>query len=96
MCGLDVWRIFGLVWCGMAWFIGSFNAIRFLDWTEYPRIPDPIPGPHVRPDAGWSLADDVAVLRPGCPLGNGDPPDPFVLVDQFGLVWWAFPLVRCL
>ena len=24
---------------------------------------------------GWSLADDIAVLRPGCPLGDGDPPD---------------------
>jgi len=56
---------------------------RFLDWVKYPRIPDPIPGPHVRLNAGWSIADDipVAVHRPGCPLGDGDPPDPFVLVD---------------
>jgi len=42
-----------------------------------------VPGPHVRLNAGWSLADDIAVLRPGCPLGDGDPPDPFVLVDAY-------------
>src|SRR6056300_914076 len=52
-----------------------------------PRNPDPIPGPHVRLNAGWSLpvADDipVAVLRPGCLLGDGDPPDPFVLVNAY-------------
>ena len=35
----------------------------------------------MRLNAGRSLADDVSVLRPGCPLGDEDPPDPFVLVD---------------
>ena len=54
-------------------------------WTGWnnPRIPDPTPGPHVRLNAGWSLADDVAVLRPGCPLGDGDLPNPFVIVDAY-------------
>jgi len=45
--------------------------------------PGPTPGLHVRLNAGWSLADDVSVLRPGCPLGDEDPPDPFVLVDAY-------------
>jgi hypothetical protein len=49
-----------------------------------PRIiPDPIPGQHVRLSAGLSLADDVTVLRPGCPLGDGDLPDIYVLVDAY-------------
>ena len=58
---------------------------RFSFWTgrNIPRIPDPILGPRVRLNAGWSLADDIEVLRPGCPLGDGDPPDPFVLVDAY-------------
>ena len=47
------------------------------------RIPGPTLGPYVRLNAGWSLADDIAVLRPGCPLGDGHPPDPFVLVDAY-------------
>ena len=54
------------------------------------RIPDPTPGPHVRLNAGWSLADDVAVLRPGCPLGDGDLPDPFVLVDAMTFISGAY------
>ena len=56
----------------------AHNHNAFSTGRNVPRIPDPILGPHVRLNAGWSLADDVAVLRPGCPLGDGDPPDPGV------------------
>ena len=49
----------------------AHNASLGLSGTEYiPRIPDPTPGPHVRLNAGWSLADDVSVLRPGCPVST--------------------------
>jgi hypothetical protein len=48
-----------------------------------PRIPDPILGPHVRLRAGISLADDITVLRPACPLGDEDPPNLFVRVGAY-------------
>jgi len=51
-----------LVWFGLVGF--SFNASLELLWdrAEYPENPDPILGPHVGLNAGWSLADDIAIL----------------------------------
>ena len=85
-----VW--FGLVWWALFWSLelqpraqkrarlAEDAPARNAFWTvrNIPSIRDSTPGPHVRLNAGWSLADDIAVLRPGCPLEDGDPPDPVV------------------